>query len=46
MNVEFYEAGEGYHNSMDFEQAAETLRRIKKSAALVIPGHGNVILNR
>ncbi len=46
MNVEFYEAGEGYHNSVDFEQAAETIRRIKKAAALVIPGHGNLILNR
>ena len=46
MNGEFYEAVEGYHNSMDFEQAAETICCIKGTAAMVIPGHGNVILNR
>jgi glyoxylase-like metal-dependent hydrolase (beta-lactamase superfamily II) len=45
MNAEFFEAEEGYHNSVDFPQAAETARRIKQSAALVVPGHGNVILN-
>ena len=46
MNREYFEAEEGYHNSVDFEQAATTIRTIKAFAALVIPGHDNVILNR
>jgi glyoxylase-like metal-dependent hydrolase (beta-lactamase superfamily II) len=45
MNREYFEAEEGYRNSVDFDQAAETVRRIKAAAALVIPGHDNVILN-
>jgi glyoxylase-like metal-dependent hydrolase (beta-lactamase superfamily II) len=45
MTGEFFEAEEGYRNSTDFERAAETIRSIKRAAALVIPGHGNVILN-
>jgi len=46
MAGEYFDAEEGYGNSVDFERAAETIRRIKASAALVIPGHGNLILNR
>jgi glyoxylase-like metal-dependent hydrolase (beta-lactamase superfamily II) len=45
MNREYFEAEEGYRNSVDFDQAAETVRRIKAAAALVIPGHDNLILN-
>jgi glyoxylase-like metal-dependent hydrolase (beta-lactamase superfamily II) len=45
MTPEFFEAEEGYHNSLDFERAAETIRVIKQIAKLVIPGHGNVIPN-
>jgi glyoxylase-like metal-dependent hydrolase (beta-lactamase superfamily II) len=45
MTPEFFAAEEGYHNSVDFEQAAETIRAIKQAARLVIPGHGNLILN-
>ncbi len=45
MNREYFDAEEGYHNSVDFDQATETIRRIKGAAALVIPGHDNVILN-
>jgi len=45
MNREYFDAEEGYHNSIDFDVAAETIRRIKAVAALVIPGHDNVILN-
>jgi glyoxylase-like metal-dependent hydrolase (beta-lactamase superfamily II) len=45
MTPEFFAAEEGFHNSIHFEFAAETIRRIKDIAALVIPGHGNVILN-
>ena len=45
MTEEFFEAEEGYHNSTDFAQAAETIRAIKKAARLVIPGHGNLLLN-
>lgn len=46
MNREFLAAEEGYHNSVDFAQAADTIRRIKGVADLVIPGHDNVVLNR
>ena len=45
MNREYFAAEEGYHNSVDFDVAAETIRRIKADAALVIPGHDNLILN-
>ncbi len=45
MNREYFEAEEGYHNSINFEQAAATIRKIKAVASLVIPGHDNVILN-
>jgi glyoxylase-like metal-dependent hydrolase (beta-lactamase superfamily II) len=45
MTPEFFAAEEGYHNSVDFEQATETIRQIKRAAKLIIPGHGNVILN-
>ena len=45
MTPEFCEAEEGFHNSIDFEQAADTIRAIKGAARLIIPGHGNVILN-
>jgi glyoxylase-like metal-dependent hydrolase (beta-lactamase superfamily II) len=45
MTQEYFEAEEGYGNSVDFAQAAETIRNIKRSAQLVIPGHGNLILN-
>jgi glyoxylase-like metal-dependent hydrolase (beta-lactamase superfamily II) len=45
MTREHFEAEEGYHNSVDFGAAAETIRRIKRDAALVIPGHDNLVLN-
>ena len=45
MTPEYFEAEEGYRNSLDFDRAAETIRAIKRAAKLVIPGHGNVILN-
>lgn len=45
MTPEFFEAEEGFHNSVDFVQATATIQAIKQDAALVIPGHGNIILN-
>ncbi len=45
MTPDFFAAEEGYHNSVDFAAAAETIRGIKSEAALVIPGHGNLLLN-
>ena len=45
MTPEYFYGEEGYHNSIDFGLAAETIRRIKATAKLVIPGHGNLILN-
>jgi glyoxylase-like metal-dependent hydrolase (beta-lactamase superfamily II) len=46
MTQDSYDAEEGYHNCVDFEQATETIRAIARSADLVIPGHGNLILAR
>jgi len=46
MTQDFYDAEEGYHNCVDFGQATETIRQIKRSADVVIPGHGNLILAR
>jgi glyoxylase-like metal-dependent hydrolase (beta-lactamase superfamily II) len=45
MTSEYFNCEEGYSNSVDFDVAAETIRNIKMSAALVIPGHGNLIIN-
>jgi glyoxylase-like metal-dependent hydrolase (beta-lactamase superfamily II) len=45
MNREYFAAEEGYRNSVDFDAAADTIRHIKAEAALVIPGHDNLILN-
>ncbi len=45
MTEDFFEAEEGYHNSVDFSQATETIRKIKPMADLIIPGHGNMFLN-
>ena len=45
MTPDFFAAEEGYHNSVDFAVAAATIRRIKREAALVVPGHGNLIVN-
>ncbi len=45
MTPEFFREEQGYHNSVDFELASSTIQNIKKTAALLIPGHGNLILN-
>ena len=45
MTRDFYEAEDGFHNSVDFGQVKETIRKIHAEADLVIPGHGNVILD-
>ena len=45
MTTDFFAAEEGYHNSVDFAEATRTIQRIKGLAALVIPGHDNLILN-
>ena len=36
---------EGHTNSVDFHLATKSIQEIKKIARLVIPGHGNLILN-
>jgi N-acyl homoserine lactone hydrolase len=45
MTADFFRAEEGFHNSIDFARAEKTIRAIKRDARLVIPGHGNLILN-
>lgn len=44
MTQDFFDAEEGYHNCVDFELAAQTIRAIKERADWVIPGHGNLIV--
>ena len=46
MTRDFFSVEEGFHNSVAFEQASETIVRIKGLADLVVPGHDNVIVNR
>ena len=36
---------DGAGDHLDFDQATETIQRIKAAADLVIPGHGSLILN-
>ena len=43
MTEDFFEAEEGFHNSVDFP--TKTIQKIKNVADLVIPGHSNFILN-
>jgi glyoxylase-like metal-dependent hydrolase (beta-lactamase superfamily II) len=45
MTPDFWLAEEGYHNSVDFEAARDSIRKLKKLATVVIPGHGNFIIN-
>jgi glyoxylase-like metal-dependent hydrolase (beta-lactamase superfamily II) len=44
MTQDFFDAQEGFHNCVDFELAAQTIRAIKERAGWVIPGHGNLIM--
>jgi glyoxylase-like metal-dependent hydrolase (beta-lactamase superfamily II) len=46
MTQEFFAAEDGFHNSADFDLVRTTIRKIKDAAELVIPGHGNMIINR
>jgi glyoxylase-like metal-dependent hydrolase (beta-lactamase superfamily II) len=45
MTRDFFDAGDGFHNSVDFSLAKTTIQRIKAAADLVVPGHGNFFLN-
>lgn len=45
MTEEYFLAEKGYRNSINFALATETIRNIKSRAKIVIPGHGNIILN-
>jgi glyoxylase-like metal-dependent hydrolase (beta-lactamase superfamily II) len=45
MTSDYFDNEEGYSNSKDFSLATKTIQSIKKTASLVIPGHGNLILN-
>ncbi len=45
MTEDSFESEEGFHNSVDLRQATETIQKIRKAANVVIPGHGNLILN-
>jgi N-acyl homoserine lactone hydrolase len=45
MTRDFYDAEDGFHNSVDFNLVKTTIQRIKATADLVVPGHGNFFLN-
>jgi glyoxylase-like metal-dependent hydrolase (beta-lactamase superfamily II) len=45
MTREFFDAEEGFHNSVDFDAATKSIRMIKQTADFIIPGHGNLIFN-
>ena len=46
MTREFLDAEEGFHNSLDFDKAAASIREIKRVADYVVPGHDNVLMVR
>jgi glyoxylase-like metal-dependent hydrolase (beta-lactamase superfamily II) len=46
MTKDFFDAEDGFHNSVDFSQVKQTIRIIREVADLVIPGHGNYFINR
>jgi len=46
MTLEYFDAEEGFPNSKEFRLATESIRNIKRAADIVVPGHGNYILNR
>jgi glyoxylase-like metal-dependent hydrolase (beta-lactamase superfamily II) len=41
MTREFWRHRQGYFNSVDFEEAARTIERLKERADIVVPGHDN-----
>jgi glyoxylase-like metal-dependent hydrolase (beta-lactamase superfamily II) len=45
MTRDFQRAEEGFHNSVDFELAAKTIRELKKHFGLIIPGHDSLLVN-
>jgi glyoxylase-like metal-dependent hydrolase (beta-lactamase superfamily II) len=45
MTPEYFAAEEGYRNAVDFALSTKTIRAIKATAALVIPGHSNLVPN-
>jgi glyoxylase-like metal-dependent hydrolase (beta-lactamase superfamily II) len=44
MTSDYFDVGEGFHNSVDFQQAHATIMHIRQIADIVIPGHGNYFL--
>jgi glyoxylase-like metal-dependent hydrolase (beta-lactamase superfamily II) len=44
MTSDFFFAGEGFHNSVDFDAARESIQLINTKADIVVPGHGNYFL--
>lgn len=46
MTRDFYSAAEGFHNSVDFAAARESIQLIHNNANIVIPGHGNYFITK
>jgi glyoxylase-like metal-dependent hydrolase (beta-lactamase superfamily II) len=44
MTIDFFAAVEGFHNSLDFAAARESIQLIHSSADIIVPGHGNYFI--
>jgi glyoxylase-like metal-dependent hydrolase (beta-lactamase superfamily II) len=45
MTQDFFDNNDGFHNSVDIALVKETIGRIRKTAHLIVPGHGNYFVN-
>jgi glyoxylase-like metal-dependent hydrolase (beta-lactamase superfamily II) len=45
MTRDFFNSRLGYYNSVDFDLASVSIKKIAESADLVVPGHDNYFLN-
>jgi glyoxylase-like metal-dependent hydrolase (beta-lactamase superfamily II) len=46
MTIDFFAASEGFHNSVDFIAARESIQSIRNAADIVVPGHGNYFITK
>ena len=46
MTRDFFTHRLGYYNSLDFDKASESIKKLAGLADIVVPGHGNYFLNK
>jgi glyoxylase-like metal-dependent hydrolase (beta-lactamase superfamily II) len=44
MTRDFFDEKRGYFNSVDMGLSAESMKKLAKTADIVVPGHGNYFL--